>query len=219
MFTLLLGAALAADPETLRRALEEPGGWEEVHRKRFDDLGIEVVVSLKRVGEQPCLEATTLTSLSPDLLLQLAADIPHQGGWSTWEIPVSERLGGQGSSFDYYQLLDNPNPVADRYWFVRGTPARSGEVRGFYWVQIDPAKTYPKEHAEVQQRFPGAVMTQVNVGNWAFAPEAGQTRVTYRICTDAGGNIPDWAKEYAAKKTLPTNVADIVREGLRRVSH
>jgi hypothetical protein len=60
-------------------------------------------------------------------------------------------------------------------------------------------------------------MTRVNVGDWTFSPQGNGTRIRYRICTDAGGNIPRWVGEIAAKSTLPTNLADIVTEVKRRV--
>ncbi len=63
---------------------------------------------------------------------------------------------------------------------------------------------------------PDAVPTRTNVGDWTFSPGTGGTKVRYRICTDAGGNVPRWAGEMAARNTLPGNVADIVREVRRR---
>ena len=68
----------------------------------------------------------------------------------------------------------------------------------------------------MQAKYPGAISTTVNLGDWTFSPDAGQTRIRYRICTDAGGNIPGWLGQMAARTTLPTNVADIVREAKRR---
>lgn len=215
MTWLLLFSSFAADPQALWRGIEDGSGWVEVHRKTFEDVGAEVVVRLKRVGEQPCLEASTTTTVSPDLLLHLASDIPSQPPWSTWKIPVAERLDSEGSSFDYVQVLDNPSPVSDRVWFLRGTPARVGESRVFRWDRVDAATRYPEKLKQLQSTYPDLVETRVNLGDWTFTPEDGRTRVRYRICTDAGGAIPEWAKEYAAKKTLPTNVADIVRQGLK----
>jgi hypothetical protein len=57
----------------------------------------------------------------------------------------------------------------------------------------------------------------VNVGDWTFTPKGDTTTIRYRICTDAGGNIPRWVGEIAAKSTLPTNLADLVKEVRRRV--
>ncbi len=218
MTWLLLASAWAVDSSTLWKGLDDPSGWEEVHRKTFDDVGVEVVVRLKRIGAQPCLEATTQASIPPDLLLHLASDIPNQPDWSSWDLPVAERLKSYGSSFDYVEVLNNPFPVDDRVWFARGTPTRVGEARVFRWDRVDAATAYPTRLAELQAAHPGLVETTVNVGDWTFTPVGNKTTIRYRICSDAGGSLPERAKEYAAKSTLPTNLADIVRQGLRLAS-
>ena len=129
---------------------------------------------------------------------------------------ASVTLKSTATELDYYQVLENPSPIADRYWFLRGTYGRSGEDRVFSWELVDPVTAWPAALADVKSKFPNAVMTSVNVGDWTFTPQGDQTRIRYRICTDAGGNIPRWVGEIAAKTTLPTNVADIVKEAKRR---
>lgn len=214
MLWLLLGSALAVDASTLWKGLEDPAGWVEVHRESFKDVGVEVIVRLKRVEQQPCLEATTAAAIPADVLLHLASDIPTQPSWSTWKIPVSERLGSSGNGFDYMQVLDNPYPVADRVWVLHGTPMVVGSARVFRWDRLDGGAAYPDALARVKQSRPDVVETTVNLGDWTFTPQGETTTIRYRICSDAGGDIPEKAKEFAAKKTLPTNLADIVRKGL-----
>lgn len=211
----LLSVALAADPSTLRAGMVDPSGWREVDRKQVNGVG-EVVVRHKEVAGVNCLEGSTSTAVAPDVLLRAAADIAGQPRWSTWDVPVSVRLPGPEDAFDYYQLLDNPAPVADRYWFLHAQVQRNGGERVFRWDLVDPASRYPSQLAQLTAQYPGAVMTQVNIGDWTFTPSNGLTQVRYRICTDAGGALPQWVGELAATRTLPTNVADIVREGLRR---
>lgn len=215
MVLALVLQALATDSSALRAALQSDTGWREIDRKQVDGIG-EVVVRLKEVGGQPCLEGSTLTEAPPDLLLQLATDINNQGRWSSWEVPTSQKLSGGSTTFDYFQVLDNPMPISDRYWFLTAQVTQNGETRTMAWELADPAK-YPEALARVRGQYPNAVMTTINVGQWTFTPESGKTRVRYRICTDAGGNLPTWAGQYAAKTTLPTNVADLVREAKRRL--
>jgi len=213
---LFLSVALAADPTALRSGLNDPNGWREVDRKKVDGVG-EVVVRHKVVNEVNCLEGAASSHAAPDVLLTAAADITHQPKWSTWNVPVSVRLPGASDAFDYYQLLDNPSPVADRYWFLRASVLRNGGERVFRWELVDPQSAHPAELAKLVAQYPGAVMTQVNLGDWTFTPRSdGTTAVRYRICTDAGGSLPQWLGEFAATRTLPTNVADIVREAQRR---
>lgn len=215
MLALLLTLpALAADNATLRAGLEDPAGWQEVDRKVVKDVG-EVVVRFKSVAGENCLEGSTTAPADPDQLLRAAADIDNQPSWSSWDVPISARLGSDPERFDYYQVLDNPAPVADRYWFLRGSIRRSGDARIFAWEQVEPS-THPDALATVTSKFPGAIPTRVNVGDWTFTPQGSTTAIRYRICTDAGGSLPKWVGEYAARTTLPTNVADIVRRVLRK---
>lgn len=216
LLPILVPLATAATPAELRAGLASPSGWEEVTRKKVEEVG-EILIRHKVVGGQDCLEGSTTAALPADVLLAAATDIPNQPKWSTWKVPASVKLSNGATAFDYYQVLDNPPPVADRYWFVTATSGKVGEDRVFTWELIDPATKWPAALADVTARFPGAVMTTVNVGDWTFTPQADNTRIRYRICTDAGGNIPRWVGEIAATSTLPTNIADLVTEVRRRV--
>lgn len=212
---LLAPSVLADDGDALRRGVESDAGWEEVDRQEVDGVG-EVVIRHKAVAGEECLEAATTARASVDTLLAAAMDVTNQARWSSWKLPAAAKLSGGATSFDYYQVLDNPPPVADRVWFLRGRAERRGDVGVFAWDQIDGATAYPEAWASVHERFPGVVPTRVNVGAWTFTPAGDATAVRYRICTDAGGSIPRWVGEIAARSTLPTNVADLVREALRR---
>ncbi|MDP2312705.1 MAG: hypothetical protein Q8P41_07355 [Pseudomonadota bacterium] len=213
---LLVLPAFAATTAEYRAGLAAEAGWTEVARKQADSVG-EIVIRHKEIGGQDCLEGSTTAALPADALLAAAADIPTQPSWSSWKVPASVKLSGGASSLDYYQVLDNPSPIADRYWFLHGTVGRVGEDRVFTWELVDPATAWPAALAQVAAGWPDAVMTRVNVGDWTFTPQGAVTRIRYRICTDAGGNIPRWVGEIAAKTTLPTNIADIVKEVRRRV--
>lgn len=216
LLSLLAPPSVAATTAELRAGLAEQAGWKEITKKQVTDVG-EILIRHKEIAGVDCLEGSTTADLPPDLLLTAAADIPNQPKWSTWKVPASVKLAGGPTSLDYYQVLDNPSPIADRYWFLHGTVGRVGEDRVFTWELVDPVTAWPAALAEVTKGWPDAVMTRVNVGDWTFSPKGAQTAIRYRICTDAGGNIPRWVGEIAATKTLPTNIADIVKEVRRRV--
>lgn len=215
LFVAMASTAAGADPQVLRAGLDVEAGWTEVGRESYDDVG-EVVVRYKVIAGSNCLEGTATSTASADLMLALSADIENQPAWSSWKIPESKRLGNAGSAFDYFQVLDNPSPVSDRSWFLRGAVTRRGDDRMFIWDQIDGDALYPDEVSGVRARHPDVVFTTLNVGDWTFTPDGARTRVRYRLCTDAGGSLPMWLGEIAARKTLPTNVADMVREAQRR---
>jgi len=210
-----MSLALAADPAALRAGLEDAAGWKLVETKKVDGVGT-VEVQHKEVHGEDCLSGSTVAALDPDVLLAAATDVEHQASWSTWKVPEARKLTPGATSFDYYQLLDNPSPVSDRFWFVHARTSTEAGVRIFRWDQVDAATAYPTELAALQKKYPDALSTRTNLGDWTFSPEAGGTRIRYRICTDAGGNIPRWVGEMAARSTLPTNIADLVREVKRR---
>lgn len=212
---LWISMAMAMDYAPWRTALADEAGWEVVGTKNVAEVG-DVLIRHKVIQGHDCLEGSTSATLPADALLAAASDIPTQPAWSSWAVKASVKLSGGGTGFDYYQLLDNPFPINDRYWFVRATVVSSGPDRRFQWEAIDPAK-YPEALASVLAAYPDAVMTGVNVGDWTFTPAGSSTKIRYRICTDVGGKIPDWAGEYAARTTLPTNLADLVKEVRRRL--
>lgn len=215
MTGLLLGL-LALDPTTLWTALDDTAGWEEVDRKSYSDLGIEVLVRHKVVSGQHCLEGSTAAALPVARLIALASDIPNQPSWSRYDLAAAVKLSAGADRFDYYEVLDNPSPVADRAWFVRGEVLRQGDTAIFRWNQIDADALYPDQVAAVKAEHSGVVFTRVNAGDWTFTPEGALTRIRYRICTDAGGDLPASIGQYAATKTLPGNLADIVQEARRQ---
>lgn len=216
---MLIGIAVvahAADPVALRSGLEEAAGWKLVETKALAGVG-DVAVHHKVVLGEDCLAGETVAALDPDVLLTVATDVENQPKWSSWKVPEAKRLSAGATSFDYFQLLDNPSPVSDRYWFVHARTSTEGGVRIFRWDQVDAEARYPDALADLKSRYPGAVSTRTNLGDWTFSPEAAGTRIRYRICTDAGGNIPRWVGEIAARSTLPGNIGDLVKETRRRV--
>jgi hypothetical protein len=56
-------------------------------------------------------------------------------------------------------------------------------------------------------------------GEWRFerpTDPAGPTRVIWRGCQDIGGAVPLWLQVWAAGRSLPAAVADLVHEAERR---
>ena len=212
----LAALAFAVDYDAFRVALAAEAGWETVGTKPMDGGG-SVLIRHKVVSGEDCLEGSTAANFPADVMLAVASDVTNQPKWSSFEVSRAVRLSQGADAFDYYQLLENPFPIHDRYWFVHATVGRRGDDRVFTWQAVDAPKLYAKQVAALLVDFPDAVETALNVGDWTFTPSTDATRIRYRICTDAGGHIPAWAGEYAARSTLPTNLSDLVGEVRRRV--
>ena len=204
-----VGAPLAAEPATLLSGLAEEAGWREVAKKHHPSVG-PIRVRHKRIAGLDCLEGIAHTTASIEGMLAAATDFEGIPSWSSADLLDSEALSGT-NPVDFFQVLDSPFPVKDRYWFLRGTTVRAADgTAEFRWQHLDPARDHPAAHARVQAAYPSAIPTGANVGAWVFAPAGQQTRVHYRLCSDPGGKIPEWVGHFAAKIALPTNVADII---------
>lgn len=211
---LLIPLATAAPAATYRAGLADSSGWKEVAVRQHDSVG-EIRVRHKKVAGLDCLEGIAHTQASIDKMLAAATDINGSKNWSSANLVESEALSN-GRTFDYYQVLDNPFPLKDRYWFLRGTTVKSGGVTEFQWQHIDAAAEHPAAYQRVTAAHPDAISTGVNVGAWVFAPDGNRVRVHYRLCSDPGGSVPEWAGHKAAEMTLPTNVADIIERATGR---
>ncbi|MBL8616128.1 MAG: hypothetical protein JNM72_11005 [Deltaproteobacteria bacterium] len=213
---LLTLLAAIPDPGPYAAAVTSDAGWVEVGRRTEDGIG-EVILKHKKVGEVDCLQGLATVPEAPSALLAVAADVPSATKWSRWELVASKVISKGGGAVNYVQLLDNPAPIADRYWFLEGRSLPGEEQARFTWRHIDP-EAHPAVLAEIKNLRSSAVSTVVNVGEWRFTKGAAGTELRYRICTDAGGAIPRWAGEFAATRTLPSNLADLVLEARRRAS-
>jgi hypothetical protein len=199
--------AAAASVADLQAALASPAGWAPVTTTTERGVG-PITVRHKPAAGVDCLEGAVDTQASLDRLLATARDIDGSARWSSFKLPYSKALT-RASAFDYLQVLDNPSPVDDRYWLLRGTATQSANAARFTWVDI-PEDAQPAAIAEVRARFPSAVPSGRNVGGWIFERTASGTRVRYQICSEAGGNIPAWVGKLAAQKALPTTMADLI---------
>ena len=205
-------AAFAASTADLQAALASPSGWAAVTTTTERGVG-PITVRHKPAGGMDCLEGAVDAAAPLERLLSTARDIDGSAKWSSFKLPYSKALT-RGGSFDYLQVLDNPSPVDDRYWLLRGTATQAADSARFTWVDI-PEDAQPAAIAEVRSRYPSAVPSGRNVGGWIFERTSTGTRVRYQICSEAGGNIPAWVGKLAAQKALPTTMADLVLQASR----
>lgn len=215
MWIALFGLALAAEPRF--DILESRADWKQIAVRKSDQG--DVIVNNKTIDGLPCLEGVATVALSPDKLLAVARDIPSSKGWSSADLLVSETLARlPDGGVQYWQYLDIPGwtMVYDRYWVMEGHAANLGDARRFRWNRISAAAHYPAVVARAQAIEAGAVEPPISWGEWLFTPKGGVTEIAYRNCVDVGGRLPMSIQEWAATRTLPDTVADLIRETKKR---
>lgn len=79
-------------------------------------------------------------------------------------------------------VMDYPYPLSDRDYVARFTLRHEGETDIYAWSPIESASAPPKTDV--------VRLTWLD-GEWRFAPEGNNTRVTYVWEADPGGNLPD----------------------------
>ena len=213
--TAVMVAWSGVSVETAKAAIQSEDGWEEVGT--FRRGGIDNISGRHKALEGlDCLEASAATALPAAVLKEIITDIPGNLQWSSADLRASVVLGRRDDGLDYYQVLNLPAPLADRYWFLRGTESESEGLWLFSWERIDAQQAWPAERAAMLAVHVGAVEVGINVGSWALLETSTGQIVRFRSCTDVGGAVPRWAGEKAARLMLPNNIVDLLQEGQRR---
>jgi len=215
IWLVALLAAHAGPNEQAKVAIRSNSGWEEldtVNRGGVDNIRVRH----QKVGEVDCLEASTVSQLPAETMKAVVLDIRGNAQWSSADIKSSTVLSEGGGKIDYVQVLGMPSPFSDRYWFL------SGQVSGhdgwtFAWEPLDAAQAYPDALASLKAADSSAVEVNVNVGSWSMVPDDAGTLVRFRSCTNAGGSVPQWAGERAARAMLPNNIVDLINATNKRL--
>lgn len=104
-------------------------------------------------------------------------------------VPVRAEQGGQL----YYQVLDLPAPLSDRYWICYSTTSRDLGSPGRHlrrWSSADPDEG-TDVRATLQERYGRAVEVTHTHGQWLLEPQPdGRLKVTLRSVVDPGGALP-----------------------------
>jgi hypothetical protein len=100
------------------------------------------------------------------------------------------------TSYTAYQVFDVPFLSPRLYQF---NSIRLGN--SIHWVRTDTvnAKLNPDRK----------LLPPVNFGSWEITHEGEKSILTYRICTDPGGDIPHWIVAQANQRYLPQMLEDI----------
>lgn len=100
------------------------------------------------------------------------------------------------TSYTAYQVIDIPFMAPRLYQF---NSIRHGN--NIHWVKTDTinASYNPDE----------LLLPPVNFGSWEVVRIENQSKITYRLCTDPGGNVPLWIVEQANQYNLPLLLIDL----------
>ena len=178
-----------------------------------------VAVSKKMVDGFPCFKGEIEYDgvLDLPLLIEVASDAESAMEWSSAGVTEAETLARTTNYADYYQYLDLPFPLSDRFWMLRGYFEQEGAVHYFRWEPLVKGGTHTEKYQQVVNAHPDALETSINIGSWILYKYDGKTHVEDRLCSHPGGSVPVSMQSIATSKTLPTNVAEIIMETKRRM--
>ena len=198
--------------------LKSDDGW-VVQDTIQTEVGI-VVVSKKMVDSFPCFKGETEYDglLDIPLMIEVAADAESAISWSSAGVTEAETLARTTTYSDYYQYLDLPFPLSDRFWMLRGYFEKEGAVYFFRWEPLVNGGVHNERYKQVVTAHPDALETSINIGSWILHNYDGKTHVEDRLCSHPGGAVPVSMQSIATSKTLPTNVAEIIIETKRRMA-
>jgi hypothetical protein len=183
--------------------------WEDAGTKNTD-IG-PVHMRHLMLDDIDCLEGTVTTREPIDKLMAIIVDVGDNLAWTSADLVWSHVLHQDANVVHYVQLLNNPIPISDRYWYLESIVVPDGAGVVFQWDRLDGAQRYPEKHKELLGDHSGAIEVAYNLGSWSFYPMAdGENLARFRTCTDAGGRIPRWAVEAAARAMLPNNLVDLI---------
>ena len=215
----LLALALLAAPSVAAPTwsqLSATTSWSTFKTTSTKNAGT-VTLSSATVGGVPCFRGqASVSGVSADKLLSVATDVEGAKSWSSAGITDAVTLKSSGSTLDYYQYLSVPL-ISDRFWFLHGTLLNEGSRVGLRWEKAwSNGGPYADTWNEVVAAHPKAVEPPVNVGAWLFDTAGDAVTVSYLVCTDSGGAIPENLQSMATKGTLPNTVDDLVKEARTR---
>ena len=179
-----------------------------------------VVVSKKMVDGFPCFKGETEYDgiLDIPLMIEIAADAESALEWSSAGVTEAETLARTRDYAEYYQYLDLPFPLSDRFWMLRGYFEREDAVYYFRWEPLVKGGSHTSRYEQVKTEHPDALEPIVNIGSWILYNYDNKTHVEDRLCSHPSGNISVSIQSIATSKTLPTNVAEIIMETKRRMA-
>ena len=180
-----------------------PPSWEEFQSNEGWKL-IKETERVKIYNKQldayplPAVKAEILSDVEMDRLLDAAWLIEKSkevfpNAYIT-EAGIYHRRGK--TSYTAYQIIDIPFLAPRLYQF---NSIRHGN--SIHWVRAD---TLGADYNPDKLLLP-----PINFGSWEVEKMGHQSKLTYRLCTDPGGNIPLWVVRQANQYNLPQLLIDL----------
>jgi hypothetical protein len=213
MWTAWLGVAIAGPTQ----AQMNSASWSALSHTERAELG-RVDILTANVAGIDCFRGVATTDVPAHELLAVITDFSTADAWSTTGVTDGRVLNRTASSIAYFQYLDVPSWTlsADRYWFLQGQLSVGPERTELAWDKLPAGSPWLAERDRFAAAHPDAIEPPVNVGSWRFDSVPEGVRITYSVCTTSGGSIPVALQNAASRRTLPDNLADVVREARRR---
>ena len=158
----------------------------KIYNKQLDAYPLPAVKAeiLSDVDMDRLLDAAWLIEKSPEVFPN--AYITDAG--------IYHRRGK--TSYTAYQIIDIPFLAPRLYQF---NSIRHGN--SIHWVSADTVNA--------AYNLDKLLLPPVNFGSWKVEKEGNQSKLTYRLCTDPGGNIPLWVVKQANQYNLPQLLIDL----------
>ena len=188
---------------TFASDLTYPPGWDELQV----DTGWELInetnqITIYRksipVSPLPAYRAELTTKVNIDALIEAAWLVEKSPDVfsNAYLIEAGIYNHDTDSSYTAFQLFDIPFLAPRLYQF--------NSLRNNYnihWTKTDtlPVRLNPGNH----------MLPLINFGSWKVEKLGDKTRVTYRVCTNPGGNVPLWIVKQANQHYLPQMLLDL----------
>ena len=180
-----------------------PHSWNDLQNNE----GWELIKEMDRVkifGKQ--LEDSPLLSYKAEIISDVEMYLLADAAWlveNSTEIFPNAFIIDAGvyhrrsdTSYTAFQVFDIPFLSPRLYQF---DSIRNGN--SIHWVRTDTVI-----HGLNPENL---LLPPVNFGSWEVEQAGNQSKLTYRLCTDPGGNVPLWIVEQANQRYLPQVMLDI----------
>ena len=180
-----------------------PRGWDDLQSNE----GWELIKKTERVKIfSKVMDVSPLPAFRAEIISDVGVNKLADAAWlveKSTEVFPNAYITDAGiyhrrsdTSYTAYQIFDIPFLSPRLYQF---NSMRHGN--SIHWIKADTINvTYNPDEL---------LLPPVNFGSWEVEKVGNQSKITYRLCTDPGGNVPLWIVEQANQYNLPLLLIDL----------